>query len=68
MSEHTRTIPAAAGRSARGDSEGARTGDLVIDAALSELLDLPVDDLDGQVAAGDRLQRTLHERLSDLGG
>ena len=49
------------------DTGAALTGDLVIDAALGELLAQGPDDLDGQVAAGERLQRALHERLSDLG-
>lgn len=49
------------------DTGAALTGDLVIDAALGELLAQGPDDLDAQVAAGERLQRALHERLSDLG-
>ena len=48
--------------------DSVHSGDLVIDAALQELREVPDDDLDGHLAAGQRLAATLHERLSDLGG
>ncbi|NYG08255.1 DNA polymerase-3 subunit gamma/tau [Phycicoccus badiiscoriae] len=44
------------------------TGDIVIDAALQDLQDAPADDLDAQIQAGQRVQQTLHARLSDLAG
>jgi hypothetical protein len=44
------------------------TGDAVIDAALRSLEEVPPDDLDAQIAAGQRVQQTLQSRLSDLGG
>jgi hypothetical protein len=43
------------------------TGDIVIDAALRDLADVAEEDLDGQLAAGEQVQRTLQSRLSDLG-
>ena len=45
-----------------------RTDDIVIDAALRDLAAVPDDDLDGQLAAGEHVQRTLQSRLADLGG
>jgi hypothetical protein len=44
------------------------TGDIVIDSALQDLQNAPQDDLDAQIDAGQRVQRTLQARLSDLGG
>ena len=44
------------------------TGDIVIDAALRDLADTAPDDLDGQLATGEAVHRTLQGRLSDLGG
>jgi hypothetical protein len=44
-----------------------RTGDPVMDAALQELDAAPADDLDAQIAAGERVHRALQSRLSDLG-
>jgi DNA polymerase-3 subunit gamma/tau len=44
------------------------TGDPAIDAALKDLADAPADDLDAQIAAGQRVHQTLQGRLSDLGG
>jgi len=44
------------------------TGDIVIDAALRDLLDAPDDNLDAQIEAGRRVQQTLQSRLGDLGG
>ncbi len=45
-----------------------QTDDIVIDAALRDLAAVPDDDLDGQLAAGEHVQRTLQSRLADLGG
>ncbi|KGN36118.1 hypothetical protein [Knoellia subterranea] len=44
------------------------TGDLVIDAALRDLAEAPIGDLDAQIERGEQVQRTLQGRLSDLGG
>ena len=44
------------------------TGDLVIDSALRDLAATDDDDLDAQIEAGERVQRTLQSRLGDLGG
>ncbi|MBM6399389.1 hypothetical protein [Phycicoccus sonneratiae] len=44
------------------------TGDIVIDSALGDLAAVPEDDLDGRLAAGEEVQRTLRSRLGDLGG
>jgi hypothetical protein len=44
------------------------TGDIVIDAALRDLADTAADDLDGQLATGEAVHRTLQGRLGDLGG
>lgn len=43
------------------------TGDLVIDAALRDLMALDGDDLDGHIEAAESLQRTLQARLANLG-
>ncbi len=45
-----------------------QTGDPVIDAALRDLAEAPVADLDAQLAAGEAVHRTLQSRLTDLGG
>lgn len=55
------------GPPADGQTDG-QTGDPAIDAALKDLADAPADDLDAQVAAGQRVHQTLQSRLSDLGG
>lgn len=52
---------------ARVHSAAPETGDIVIDSALSELAGVEPGDLDGQLAAGESLHRTLQARLSDLG-
>jgi hypothetical protein len=44
------------------------TGDIVIDSALGDLAAVPDEDLDGQLEAGEHVQRTLQARLADLGG
>ncbi len=44
------------------------TGDLVIDAALSDLDSAPEGDLDANIAAGEAVHQTLKSRLADLGG
>jgi hypothetical protein len=44
------------------------TGDIVIDAALEDLDNVDVDDLDACVRAAEDLQRTLQARLAHLGG
>jgi hypothetical protein len=44
------------------------TGDIVIDAALRDLADTAAEDLDGQLATGEAVHRTLQGRLGDLGG
>ena len=44
------------------------TGDIVIDAALRDLVNTPAGDLDGQLQAGEAVHRTLQGRLTDLGG
>jgi hypothetical protein len=46
----------------------AATGDIVIDSALEDLQQVPDDDLDAQIEAGQRVHDTLKSRLSDLGG
>lgn len=48
--------------------DAPETGDIVIDAALSDLDAAPVEDLDAQIAAGENVQSTLQSRLRDLGG
>ncbi|HEY7717170.1 MAG TPA: hypothetical protein VH915_00300 [Pedococcus sp.] len=50
------------------DAVTSVTGDAVIDAALQSLQEAPADDLDAQVAAGQRVHQTLQARLSDAGG
>ncbi len=44
------------------------TGDVIIDSVLEELQQVPPDDLDAQIEAGERVHDTLKSRLSDLGG
>jgi len=51
-----------------GPPADGQTGDPAIDAALKDLADAPADDLDAQIAAGQRVHQTLQSRLSDLGG
>ncbi len=60
MTEHPDTPPT--------DEAPPETGDIVIDSALGDLASVPDDDLDGQLAAGEEVQRTLRARLGDLGG
>ncbi len=62
MSEPTHVDPASSA------SSPPETGDIVIDAALRDLAAVPDEDLDGQLAAGEQVQRTLQSRLGDLGG
>jgi hypothetical protein len=57
--------PGAAGHDEPGPPQ---TDDIVIDAALRDLAAVPEEDLDGQLAAGEHVQRTLQSRLADLGG
>ncbi|MDQ2782149.1 MAG: hypothetical protein M3Y26_06390 [Actinomycetota bacterium] len=45
-----------------------RTGDDQIDAALDDLDRVHESDLDEQLAAGERVNEVLGQRLSDLGG
>ncbi|CCH78114.1 conserved hypothetical protein [Nostocoides japonicum T1-X7] len=54
--------------SASTPPEPPRTGDIVVDAALEELAAADPGDLDAQLSSGERVQRTLQGRLSDLGG
>ncbi|QKE84982.1 hypothetical protein [Arthrobacter sp. NEB 688] len=49
-------------------TQAPETGDPAIDATLRELAAVPADDLDGRLAAGEEVQRTLRGRLGDLGG
>lgn len=49
----------------RGDVPA--TGDPEVDAALRTLADTAENDLDGQLESGERLQRMLRNRLTDLG-
>jgi DNA polymerase-3 subunit gamma/tau len=56
------------GRPAAGPPADGETGDPAIDASLKDLADAPADDLDAQIAAGQRVHQTLQGRLSDLGG
>ncbi|MBT9257127.1 hypothetical protein KMZ32_15000 [Phycicoccus sp. MAQZ13P-2] len=49
-------------------TEAPETGDPAIDATLRDLAAVPADDLDGRLAAGEEVQRTLRQRLGDLGG
>ncbi|MEN3123950.1 hypothetical protein N5P18_13915 [Janibacter terrae] len=44
-----------------------QTGDLVVDAALSDLAGVDAADLDAVLAAGESVHATLTSRLSDLG-
>ncbi|MEO7069652.1 MAG: hypothetical protein ABI131_04085 [Nostocoides sp.] len=48
--------------------EPPETGDLVIDAALSDLAGSDPDDLAAQLWAGERVDQTLRSRLAELGG
>ncbi|NLX00881.1 MAG: hypothetical protein GXY39_14430, partial [Actinomycetales bacterium] len=48
-------------------TEDIATGDIVIDAALRDLSQVPADDLDAQIEAAEAVQRTLQGRLADLG-
>ncbi|MBP6995847.1 MAG: hypothetical protein KBB39_06880 [Phycicoccus sp.] len=48
--------------------ERPETGDLVIDAVISDLAAASITDLDDLIDAGERVQRTLQGRLADLGG
>ena len=49
------------------DEARPETGDLVIDAALSDLDSAPEGDLDASIAAGEAVHQTLKSRLTDLG-
>ncbi len=49
------------------DDAPSQTGDLVIDAALTDLGSTAPGDLDGLIVAGERVQSTLQARLADLG-
>jgi len=51
-----------------GPADPPETGDLVIDAALSDLAATDPGDLGAQLEAGERLDQTLRSRLADLGG
>ena len=42
------------------------TGDPAVDAALQSLAKADLDDVDAQIAAGERLERDLSARLQDL--
>jgi len=44
------------------------TGDPGVDAALRDFATAAAGDLDDQVAAGERVERLLRERLDDLAG
>jgi len=59
---------ASGGATAAAVQWAPETGDLVIDAALRDLAASDPGDLDGQIEAGERVQRTLQSRLTDLGG
>lgn len=61
-------VPGGAPSPGADDGGAPETGDLVIDAALRDLAQAPVDDLDAQIERGEQVQRTLQGRLSDLGG
>jgi hypothetical protein len=45
-----------------------RTGDIVIDAALTDLAVADAGDLDAILDRGEAVHRTLQGRLADLGG
>lgn len=47
--------------------ESVETGDIVIDAALRDLTQVPSEDLDAHIEAAESLQRTLQGRLANLG-
>ena len=59
---------AVSGGGARRPGAAPETGDAVIDAALRDLAAVAPEDLDGRLAAGEHVQRTLQSRLADLGG
>ena len=48
-------------------TEHVETADIVIDAALRDLSQVPSDDLDAHIEAAESLQRTLQGRLANLG-
>lgn len=76
MTEHPATTDADAeltpgptgSATAQSLPEPPETGDLVIDAALSELAASDPDDLAAQLEAGEQVDQTLRSRLADLGG
>lgn len=49
------------------ESAAPETGDLIVDAALSDLAAVDPSDLGATLAAGDAVHTTLTARLSDLG-
>ncbi len=53
---------------AGGPPRPPQTGDLVIDASLTDLAAADAEDLGAQLEAGERVDRTLRSRLADLGG
>ena len=57
----------AAPAQAADPSATPETGDLVVDAALTDLAAVDPRDLDEVLAAGDSVHATLTSRLSDLG-
>ncbi len=67
MADDTPTADAVPGGPLSGPT-APETGDLVIDAALRDLAVTAPEDLDAQIEAGERVQRTLQSRLGDLGG
>jgi hypothetical protein len=48
--------------------DAPRTGDIVIDAALTDLAVADAGDLDAILDRGEAVHRTLQGRLADLGG
>ena len=48
--------------------DAPRTGDIVIDAALTDLAVADAGDLDAVLDRGEAVHRTLQGRLADLGG
>jgi hypothetical protein len=64
----TQDVPPPTSTGPAGAATPPETGDVIIDTALRDLADAPVDDLDAQLAAGEAVHRTLQARLSDLGG
>lgn len=60
--------PALTDQTAGGIAAAApQTGDLVIDAAVTDLDAVAASDLDSLAETGEKLHRTLQSRLSDLG-